>query len=101
MNGSLSTIYGSLAELMHLELVNKEAYASIIIMDASLDWLRLPMLGLQIRGKEITADNAYSMEMSALSSEKRLIAYEVSREGIRTDCDSDRQVIIDVYTRLR
>ena len=59
------------------------------------------MLGQRISGKEITADNFYIIEMLALVAEFRLIEYAMSREGVRTDCDSARQVINDEHTRLR
>ena len=86
---------------MHLEPGNKEAYASVIIMDASANWRQLPVLGLRITGKEITADNAYVMELFALAAGYRLIEHEVSREGVRADCNSARLVINDGYPRLR
>ena len=64
-DGSYTTKYGSLVEPTHLEPGNMVAYASVIIMDTSPDWRQLPVLGLQIADKEITADNAYIMEMLA------------------------------------
>ena len=67
-------------------------------MDAILDWQRQPVLGRRITGKEIAADKAYIMEKLALAAVYRLIEYEVSREGIITDCDSVRQVINDGHT---
>ena len=59
------------------------------------------MLGLRITYKEITADNAYIIELLALAAGYRLIEDEVSREGIRTDCDSASQVINEGHTRLK
>ena len=100
-DGSFTTRYGSLGELMHLEPGNIEVYASVIIMDASPDWRRLPVIGLRITGKEITANNAYIKEMLKLAAGYHLIEYEVSREGVQTDCNSARQVVNDGHTRLR
>ena len=85
---------------MHLESGNVEGCASVIIMDASPDGRRLQVLVLQITDKEITADNAYIMELFALAAGYRLIEDEVSREGVRTDCNSARQVINDGHTRV-
>ena len=59
------------------------------------------MLGLRITDKEITAYNAYLIELLALAAGYRLIENEVSREGIRTDRNLARQVINDEYARLR
>ena len=59
------------------------------------------MIGLRIAGKKIAAEHAYIMEMFALAAGYRLFEYEVSREGVRTDCDLARQVIKDGHTRLR
>ena len=99
-DGSFSTNYGSLAGIMDLEHGNKETHANVIVMDASPDWRRLLVLGLQITGNEITADNAYIIEMLALATGYSLTEYEVSREGSQSDCVSARQVILDGHVGI-
>ena len=59
------------------------------------------MLSLRITDQDIEADSAYDMEFIALAAAYRLIEEEVSKEGVRTDSDSAKQVILDGHARLR
>ena len=56
---SYTTKYDFRIDQMHLEPGYMETCASVIIMNASPDWPRLPVIGLRITGNEIAADSAY------------------------------------------